>query len=260
LVKNVFKRAKRAVLISAFLYGGLVWSFRPSLRELADPKWRREIPLRAGMRGLTRLLPGLYKRYGERGVRALLYVFYRIGVDRAPILREYLEIDPYDARSLGRVLDYEDGLAGVRGIWTEETKGKAVKEERYCPAARELAACPEVCTCLMMAMEAGTFSVLNPDIKIPELTDLLSKGDPCCLATIELEDLPKREGSKASPQATPGAFPPRLSTPGLQQELALQILRSTLGALWTLLTRGPDQPMHWYEFFRYQPEGIDPPR
>ncbi|RJP28298.1 MAG: hypothetical protein C4536_12770 [Actinobacteria bacterium] len=248
----MFKRAKRSLLISGLLYGLAVRSFHPRPRDLLDPAWHREIPLRLMMRGLTRLLPALHGRYGEKGVRALQFVFYRIGEERAPILLEDLHIDPYDARSLGRVLDFEDGLVGVRGVWTEETRGRAVKEERYCPAARELAACPEVCTCLMIAMEAGTFSVINPDLKVPEITELLSRGDPCCLAAIELP-LARREANKASPQATPGEFPPVLIVPGLQARLAMSGMKGVFSALWILLTRGPDQPMMWYEDFRYQP-------
>lgn len=208
--------------------------------------------MRLMMSGLTRLLPALHDRFGEKGVRALQFVFYRAGVDRAPILLEELRIDPYDARSLGRVLDFEDGLVGVRGVWTEETRGKAVKEERYCPAAMELAACPEVCTCLMMAFEAGTFSVINPDLYVPEITELLSRGDACCRATIELP-LAKREARKTSPQATPGEFPPVLKVPGLREKLAVSGLKSVFSALLTLLTEGPDQPMMWYESYRYDP-------
>lgn len=249
---GVFKKTKRMALASVLLYGMAARSFHPRPRDLVDPAWHREVPIRVMMRGLTRLLPALYEHYGERGVRALQYLFYRVGEDRAPILREYLHIDPYDARSLGRVLDYEDGLAGVRGIWTEETMGRAVKEERYCPAARELTACPEVCTRLMMALEAGTFSVLNPDLAVPELSQLLSTGDPCCLATIELP-LSRKDARRESPQATAGAFPPVLRVQGLQGKLALQGMRSIISALWVLLTRGPEQPMMWYEHFRYVP-------
>jgi hypothetical protein len=249
---RVLKRAKRAALAIALLHGLAARSLDPSPSDLVSLAWHREVPIRVTMRGLTRLLPSLYDRFGERGVRALQYFFYRIGEDRAPILREYLQIDPYDARSLGRVLDYEDGLAGVRGVWTEETKGRAVKEERYCPAARELTSCPEVCTRLMMALEAGTFSVLNPDLAIPEISKLLSTGDDCCLATIELP-LSKKAAKEVSPQATPGAFPPVLKIPGLQGKLVLQGIKSIVSALWTLLTKGPERPMQWYEHFRYDP-------
>jgi hypothetical protein len=248
----LFKRARRTILLSAFLYAWVVRSFKPRPRDLIDPDWHREIPLRLAARSLCRSLPYLYDRYGERGVRSLQFIFYRVGQDRAPVMRESLDIDPYDARSLGRILDYEDGLVGVKGIWTEEGRGRAVKEERHCPAAVELSACPEVCTSLFMAMEAGTFSVLNPDLEVPEITSLLSRGDPCCLATIELP-IPRREARKESPQATPGAFPPRLSAPGLREKLALQGVKSLIAAAYILLTDGPDQPMQWYERFRYEP-------
>jgi hypothetical protein len=248
----MLKRVKRLVLVSALGYGMAVKSLNPGPRDLVDPAWHREVPLRVTMRGLARLLPALYDHFGEKGVRALQYVFYRVGEDRAPILLEYLQIDPFDARSLGRVLDYEDGLVGVRGTWTEETKGRAVKEERYCPAARELESCPEVCTRLMMAMEAGTFSVLNPDLEVPEISKLLSTGDDCCLATIELP-LSNKDARKDSPHATPGAFPPVLKVPGLQGKLAIQGTKSVFSALWTILTKGPEQPMHWYEHIRFTP-------
>ena len=249
----MFKRAKRTVLISGGLYVLAVRSFNPSPRELLSPSWHRGVPLRIGARVMTRVLPSVYEYFGEKGVRALQFVLYQIGKDRAPILREALEIDPNDARSLGRVLDYEDGLVGVKGIWTEETRGRAVKEERFCPAAEELSRCPEVCTSLAMAMEAGTFSELNPDVEVPELTDLLSLGDDCCLATIQLSGISRKEAKKPSPQATPGAFPPRITVPGLQQKLALQSLFSMAKAVWKLITEGPEQPMQWYEFFRYNP-------
>ena len=139
----------------------------PTAEDLLSPQWHREAPVRLMMKRLAVLLPTLYERYGERGVKALQFVFYQVGVDRAPVMRDALQIDPSDARSLGRVLDYEDHMVGVRGIWTEECRGRAVKEERYCPAASELTRCPEVCTKLMMAMEAGTFSVINPGSRRP---------------------------------------------------------------------------------------------
>ena len=251
----MFKKAKRLLLVSGVFYGLSLRSLHPSPSDLLNPAWHREAPMRLMMRGFTRLLPALYDRCGEKGVRALQFVFYRAGVDRAPILLDELHIDPYDARSLGRVLDFEDGLVGVRGVWTEETRGKAVKEERYCPAAMELAACPEVCTCLMMAFEAGTFSVINPDLNVPEITELLSRGDSCCRATIELP-LAKREARKASPQATPGEFPPVLKVPGLREKLAISGLKSVFSVLWILLTQGPDQPMMWYEHYRYDPSSL----
>ncbi len=245
---------RRLALGGAAAHAWAVFFLKPDPRQLLDPGWHLEVPVRLAGRGLARLLPAVYERYGERGVKRLQYVFYQVGLDRAPVMREFLRIDPDDARSLGRVLDFEDGLVGVRGVWVEENKGRATKEERYCPIARELEACPEVCTKLMMAMEAGTFAVLNPDVEAPEPSELLSTGGSCCLGTIELPYLGRREARKRSPQATPGAFPPALEAPGLRWRLAALGAVSLLKALLRLaVTDIDDIDMHWYERLRYPP-------
>jgi len=245
------RRLRRLLLVAGIGYGLALARLKPTPEDLLDPQWHREAPTRLMLSGLASLLPWLYRTWGEPGVKALQFVFYQVGVDRAPLLMKGLDIGPNDARSLGRVIDYEDGLVGVRGVWTEECRGRAVKEERYCPGAAELARCPEVCTRLMMAMEAGTFSVINPELSVPEITKLLSKGDDCCLAVIEVPAAGER-ASETSAHATPGEFPPVLKVPGLQPRLMMQAFKSLSKALVTLATSGPDQPMQWYEFFRYQ--------
>lgn len=227
-------------------------ALEPAASDLLSPQWHKEAPVRLMMKRLAALLPALYERYGERGVKALQFVFYQVGADRGALMRDALEIDPTDARSLGRVLDFEDHMVGVRGVWTEERRGRAVKEERYCPAARELTRCPEVCTKLMMAMEAGTFSIINPELEAPELTKLLSTGDDCCLAVIEVPaDQAGDRAGEQSPQAMPGAFPPVIRAPGLRWKLMALGVASIVKAAFKLATSGPDQPMTWYDFFRY---------
>lgn len=248
------KFAKRAVLAGMVFHTWAVISFKPSAKELLDLNWHMEIPTRMMGRGLAWLLPNLYARYGERGVKRLQYVFYRAGLERAGLIQEALQIDPHDARSLGRILDFEDGTIGVRGIWTEETRGRATKEERYCPMARELEDCPEVCTKLMAALEAGTFSVINRDVVIPEITELLSTGGSCCRATIELDYLNRKEARQESPQATHGAFPPVLKVPGLQVRMYTACMIGSLKALIKLATTDIDDiDMLWYEHMRYEP-------
>lgn len=244
---------KLGVMVGGFIYAVRLGELQPTMKDLFDPQWHKEAPVRLMMKRLAVLLPALYDKYGERGVKALQFVFYQVGVDRAPAMMEALQIDPTDARSLGRVLDFEDHMVGVRGIWTEECCGRAVKEERYCPAAVELEQCPEVCTKLMMAMEAGTFSVINPELQAPELTKLLSTGDDCCLAVIEVPaDQVGKRAREQSPQAMPGAFPPIIKAPGLRLMLATLGIKSVVKAIIKLATSGPDQPMMWYDFFRYQ--------
>lgn len=249
------KTAARLLFVKLAAYGAALSLLKPKAADLIDLEWQREAPVRLMMLGLTRLLPLLYRTRGEQGVKALQYLFYQVGVDRAPVMMSALDIDPFDARSLGRVLDFEDGLVGVRGIWTEETRGRAVKEERRCPAAAELASCPAVCTRLMMAMEAGTFSIINPTLDPPEITKLLSRGDDCCLAVIEVP-AGDRAG-ETSPQATDGEFPPVIKVPGLRWKLIGLGLASTARAMFKLTTEGLDQPMHWYEYFKYVPDDCD---
>jgi hypothetical protein len=246
-----YRLLKLTVLIAVAGYVTSLRSLGPTLDDLLDPQWQREAPIRLMLKRLAWLLPRLYERYGESGVKALQFLFYQVGLDRARLLEKELSIDVNDARSLGRVLDYEDGLAGVRGVWTEECRGRAVKEERYCPGARELADCPEVCTNLMMAMEAGTFAVIQPGLSVPKITKLLSRGDDCCLAVIELP--PATEPGATSLQATPGQFPPVLHVPGLRAKLMATGFVSMLKAVVKLVVEGPDQPMEWYEFFCYAP-------
>jgi hypothetical protein len=140
----------------------------------------------------------------------------------------------------------------VRGVWVEETRGRATKEERYCPISRELEQCPEVCTNLMMAMEAGTFSVINPRVGIPVFSELLSTGGRCCRVTIELDHLGKREAKKTSPHATGDAFPPVLKVPGLGWRMWLLGGFGMLKALLRLAVTGVDDiDMCHYEQFRY---------
>jgi hypothetical protein len=245
---------KGAILAGAAVHAGVVASFKPRPRDLLDPGWHLELPIRVMGRGLAWLLPAVYRKYGERGVKRLQYVFYMAGLERARLIHEKLGIDKDDARSLGRVLDFEDGMVGVRGVWTEETRGRATKEERYCPMTRELEKCPEVCTKLMVAMEAGTFKIINPDITVPELTELLSTGDPCCRATFQLDYLDPETAAQESPHATHGAFPPVLKVPGLRFRMAAAAMRGNLKAILTLLTKDIDDiDMHWYEHMRYQP-------
>jgi hypothetical protein len=250
----VRKVVKRLLVLAGLGFAVNVWALKPEPADLLEPQWYLEAPTRMMLLGLAYLLPWLYRTRGEAGVKALQFVFYQVGVDRAPLLLKELRIDPHDARSLGRVLDFEDGLVGVRGVWTEECRGRAVKEERYCPGARELARCPQVCTNLMMAMEAGTFSIINPDLKAPEITKLLSTGDDCCLAVIEVPDAGDR-AAELSPQAD-SAFPPVLKVPGLRVRLMATGMSSLAKALVKLATSGPE-PMMWYEFFRYAPAECD---
>lgn len=99
----MFGRLTKLALFAGVLgYAVELGTLEPTLKDLFDPQWHREAPMRLMMKRLAILLPALYEKYGERGVKALEYVFYRIGEDRGKTMQEALRIDPRDARSLGR--------------------------------------------------------------------------------------------------------------------------------------------------------------
>jgi hypothetical protein len=205
------------------------------------------IKVMAAITGL--LFPVVYKLFGERGIKAWQLIFYQTGVDRSSILKKELKVDIHDARSLGYILDYDDSLVGVKGIWEMEKKGKAIKVVRVCPLAHILRS--EICLNLIAALEAGTFYTLNPRIKVPDIPKLISKGDDCCIATIELPYLAKELADQISPYST-GKQCPVISIPGLNKWLFYQTIKSFLKAVLNLYKYGTKQQMYWYEFFKYK--------
>ncbi len=201
---------------------------------------------------MTLLFPSVNRLFGKKGIKAMQLIMYQIGMDRAPILRKALSIDVNDTRSLGRVLDFDDGLGGVKGVWTVETKGKAIKVVDTCPIGRILVRCPEICKTIIAALEAGTFYRLNPNLKVQEVPKLISEGADCCVGTIELAYLDKQTASEPSPQATgSNVCPAAENIPGLKTKLAWQALKSISTAFIRLLRYGTKQEMAWYEFFKY---------
>ena len=203
---------------------------------------------------MTLLFPAVDRLFGKKGIRALQFIMYQMGIDRSPILKEALKIDVNDARSLGRILDFDDGLCEVKGVWRVETKGKAIKVVSTCPLGRILARCPEICRTIIAAMEAGTFYPLNPGLKVPELPKLISEGGNCCVGTIELPYLEKHTASEISPHATgAGNYAPAIHIPGLNKKLAYQALKTIGTSSIRLLRYGTKQEMAWYDFFKYEP-------
>jgi hypothetical protein len=198
--------------------------------------------------------------FGKKGIKAIQLIMYQMGMGRAHILRDALDIDVNDARTLGRILDFDDGLAGVKGAWTLETKGKAVKVVTTCPMAHILARCPEICRTIIAAMEAGTFHRLNPNISVPEIPRLISEGGDSCVGTIELFYLDDSTASRISPHATGSdVCPPVISIPGLKTKLAWQGFKSFSAACYRLVRYGTKQEMAWYDFFKYRASKPFPP-
>ncbi|MBN2169637.1 MAG: hypothetical protein JW738_10370 [Actinobacteria bacterium] len=250
------KRGIIAGMISSVAWFGMLLAWiRPSLKQLLSFRFWMEFPLKVMFKSLATIFPLASQIFGENGTRAMQYVLYEAGRARGKLMLEALQIDPNDARSIGRVIDFEDGVGGVKGKWVDQTKGMATKEELYCPATKELESCPEVCTCLMMAMEAGTFAGWAPRITMPKFDKLLSVGDDCCRATLKLKPVPGSEETdkEISPHANYD-FPPKISMPPtVALQMAMLMGMGAMKGVLKILTSGPNQPMEWYDDFRYMP-------
>lgn len=128
--------------------------------------------------------------FGEKGWQVIEEVARKIGRERAQLLKEALDIDVNDARSLGKVFDFEDSMNGVSGEWIEATQKRAVKKETKCVAAEIFKDFPDYCGRLMCTLAKATIEELNPKAKLNDFSagKLLAKGDDYCQVCITIED------------------------------------------------------------------------
>ena len=144
---------------------------------------------RADMIGLMSIvMNALKERYGDEIWEIAGKALYDIGYQRGKEVAQTMKIDPEDARSVGRIFDFEDSSTGIKGEWVESGKKRAVKREYFCPLSPTLALCPDICTRLFDALERGTFDAIGVRVKDFHFEKLLPKGDPYCEVVLELED------------------------------------------------------------------------
>lgn len=149
---------------------------------------QRELINRANAQMMISVVKAVVEKFGEEGWKAIEKGMRDFGEMRAASMKKNLNIDVNNARELGKVLDFEDTLIGVKGSWVETGEKRAVKHDFECPMFKVLKDFPEYCTRLMYAMEVGTLKILNPKVKELKITKLLTRGDDYCEAIIELEE------------------------------------------------------------------------
>ncbi len=153
--------------------------FRHAERAEGDPRLAARVQrvVRLAMRASN-----VEKRVvgSERVFRYMREVALHWARFRAERLATALDVDRDDARDLGRIQDWEDRLLGVTGHWTVDGAGCATKHETACPYSDLAAKDPRFCTELVHALEAETFSRLQPRHRLVPLSRLLSRGDATC--------------------------------------------------------------------------------
>ena len=138
---------------------------------------------------LNEILAPLAEKYGDEVWETGRKAMYEVGRRRAVSMGKRMKVDDFaDARCLGRIIDLEANLSGVRGEWVEWERNRAVKHEYECPQAKPCEKCPKICTVLLEAMEEGTFDALGAKVKKPIVTQVMPQGAPYCEVVIEFED------------------------------------------------------------------------
>ena len=80
------------------------------------------------------LVKNVAETFGDKGWEALEKSAKEFAEYRVPAMR-FLVDDPENARSLGKVFDFEDNLGGLENEWIKTDAKDAIKIETKCPPA-----------------------------------------------------------------------------------------------------------------------------
>lgn len=128
-------------------------------------------------------------KYGEEAWVIMEDILRKTGQQRAHNMKVNLNLDPDDASSLRRMIDFEDHIFGIKGKWTEISKDRAVKIEHECIMAKALTKCPEYCSRLMLALETGTLEGLGGTRKKSlALEKIIPEGADVCKVVLTVTD------------------------------------------------------------------------
>ncbi|MBU2552643.1 MAG: hypothetical protein KKB20_29790 [Proteobacteria bacterium] len=144
------------------------------------------------LQGYAARLPMLMVRnvveaFGEKGWQALEKAAREFAEYRAPLMKFLVE-DPKNARSLGSIFDFEDGLSGVEGRWVEDGPNRATKLEESCVACEVFKQFPDYCGRFLWGVADETLKLYNPDVELTPFSEAkcLAYGDDCCEVKIKL--------------------------------------------------------------------------
>ncbi len=139
----------------------------------------------------------------------------------------------------------------MRGVWTEESKGWATKEERYCPMARELESCPR--SDQADGGHGGRHLLGYQSDIVARRADRAALHRRQLLPASFGLDYLGDEAAKESPQATARRLPARPQGTG---PAGAHVCRLPLGSLKALLEMATtdigDRDTLWYEKMRYE--------
>lgn len=139
--------------------------------------------------GISALIHKIVDRFGDEGWKALGEGCYELGKQSGPMMQMMFNIDPQNASSIAKLVEFMDNLAGVEGEWLELSPEKAVKHDLSCPVADGLRenGISQFCSLLMPSAFQGVLDTIGSKPKKMCLgPKLLCQGDEYCEITIEM--------------------------------------------------------------------------
>ena len=158
-----------------------------------DKEELMKLAQRAIVQGYAARLPmmivkAVASEFGEKGWAVLQKVAEQFGRERAQILKEALEIDVNNARSLGKVFDFEDSLGGIKGEWVESSPKQAKKLETKCALHHLYNDFPPYCEKILYWIASATIKELNPNAELEDFARVkcMVHGDDVCEVVLEI--------------------------------------------------------------------------
>lgn len=147
---------------------------------------------RAVIQGYAARLPMLMvkhvvERFGDEGWKALEKAGQEFAAYRAPLLKVLVD-NTENARDLGKIFDFEDGLSGVEGQWEEHGTMEATKTENKCIASEVYKEFPDHCGKFLWHIANETLKIINPKSEVLPFNKVkcLAYGDDCCEVKIRI--------------------------------------------------------------------------
>ena len=135
------------------------------------------------------MVKNVVEAFGDKGWDALEKAAKEFAEYRVPIMK-FLVDDPENARSLGNIFDFEDGMSGVKGQWVESEPKKALKTEESCAGCEVFKQYPDYCGRFLWTIANETLKLINPKVELTPFSEAkcLAYGDDRCEVKIRLPE------------------------------------------------------------------------
>lgn len=133
------------------------------------------------------LVKNVAESFGDRGWEALDKAAEDFARYRAPLMK-FLVDEPDNARSLGKIFDFEDNLGMLENEWIKTGDKEAIKIETKCPGSAIYKEYPPFCGRFLYVIARETLRAINPNVHLEPFDKVkcIVYGDDCCEVKISL--------------------------------------------------------------------------